>query len=113
MSTCNPSGWEGGSAEIPGGVGTRIVYGWHTPGDQSTSVSVVSSIASVEYPSMGSFGSAYGFALGNVTRLDRRARKRDRQIADLVGAPPTHRQRGSTSFKRNTQGALTPFILNP
>lgn len=72
--------------EIPGGIVSRTVYAWHTPNKQSTSVSVVSTITSVEFTALGSFGTPYGFALTNVARLDRRSRKREKQIADLVGA---------------------------
>lgn len=61
------------------------MYAWHEPRKTSTSVSVISTVSSVEYSTLGSFGTAYGFALTNVTRLDRRARKKDKQIADLVG----------------------------
>lgn len=78
--------WEGGVGEIPGGVGTRTVYAWHASNKLSTSVAVVSTIASVEFTALGSFGTPYGFAFTNVARLDRRSRKRDTQIADLVGA---------------------------
>ena len=76
-----PKGWLRGEGEA----GTnRTVVAWHPPQETSTTVSVLNSLASVELTAITGLGSPYEFGFTVVYSQDRRARKKDRQIAELV-----------------------------
>lgn len=79
-----PKEWVQGESELPGTMGARRLLGWHPADNTTTAVSIVTSNANADIVSLGAMGSAYEFAFTLVVGQDRRARKTDPQIAELI-----------------------------
>ena len=66
-------------------MGTRQVTVFHVADDLETNVNIITTLASVELTKLSSLGSAYEFGFTLVNSQDRRGRKTDKQIANLLG----------------------------
>ena len=80
-----PAGWERGEGAAAGAIGTRRVVVFHPVGDLTTTLTVLTSNASVELTKMGALGNALEFGI-HLTASQNRSRRGDIQTAELLSA---------------------------
>jgi hypothetical protein len=80
-----PAGWERGEGAAAGAIGTRRVVVFHPVGDLTTTLTVLTSNASVELTKMGALGSALEFGI-HLAASQNRNRRGDSQTAELLSA---------------------------
>ena len=79
-----PEGWVKAEGTATGAIETRRVVIYHAPNDLETNINVIETRTNADITKMGALGRPYEFGFRLVVSQDRRAKKENPQVAELI-----------------------------